>query len=123
MLWVALAMEKWVRSDAALAYAAIACSPDLSRGGDSFRWVRALANCVRGRILAGKTGRTEEAVAAFQAGQWAIEAIAVRELVQHALEPATRRDPAALDAAKQRLSQLATRLQSPLSELPAPYRR
>lgn len=67
-VWPALAYEKYGMTDQALTYAEAATVDDPINGAGYCAWLFALAYGVKGRVLAG-LGRTDEATAAFAAGE------------------------------------------------------
>jgi hypothetical protein len=96
-LWPALACEKLGLVDMAVAYANHASSDDLSNGGHFERWQHSLAHQCSGRCHASRN-RMVEASAAFEDAIeaardeqcWLLEAVALRELRAHVLQPLGR---------------------------------
>lgn len=128
LVWPALALEKLgvgemalgsQLCEMALAYATKALDVDQTTGGGGGAHLRTLAYCCCGRILA-RQGKVVEAQAAFEAaealaaarGYWMLETLAVRDLIEHVLEPAGE-----LGAGQVKLAPLAARLTGPRESL------
>lgn len=121
LVYPALVLEKYGQVELALTYVEKALDTDFTEGGSTCMWHQSLAYRCRGRVLAA-TGEMVAARSAFEASEvaaasrqcWMLEALAIRDLVEHVLEPCGQlagRSP------KQRLAPFVAKLSGKRDEL------
>ena len=120
----ALVLEKYGEKEKALSYVEMALETDQTKGGTPVVWWHILALRCRGRVLASMDGcrgqRADEAVAAFELasstaadrGYWMLEALSVRDLVEHVMVGRGE-----LEEGRARLAPLLSRLSGTREEL------
>ena len=115
VLWAALALEKLGQGEAAMTYATKVLDTDQTQGGGHCGWQQSLAHRCRGRLLAAsgeldlaRVAFVEAETSAAAHGYWMFEALAVKDLVEHVLEPSGQL--ADDDERKARLAPFVTKL-------------
>jgi hypothetical protein len=117
----ALVLEKHGQKERALKYTEMQLEEDQSKGGSTMVWWQVLALRCRGRVLASMgSGKVDEAVTAFELaaskaagrGFFSLEALSVRDLVEHVMDGKGQREEGLA-----RLAPLLARLSGTREEL------